>query len=115
MWVNFAYNHNIFLELSSFQKTVFLGIMLGDGCLANIRGNASIRFVFTQSIIHSNYFRFVSLIFLFATRSIHLKTNDSQQVLQLAGYNEYFDQQYKTWYPNGIKCIPWDLESDENF
>lgn len=102
--------------MSKFQKTAFLGIMLGDGCLvipSNSKSNLNIYFGFIQANIHSNYFQFVSLIFLSVTRFVTDNPGYNRHALRC--YNSYMKSQYERWYPNGKKVIPIDLSKDENF
>lgn len=87
--------------------------MLGDGSIngrINSRESPSITFGFTQGLIHANYFKHISMIFLNVVSNIYCYDN----IIFLSASNSFFVEQFYRWYPNGVKRIP-DLFNDDSF
>lgn len=105
----------IFLTLE--QKEILVGLTLGDATLQRRSSSGNTRLLFTQSLIHSDFFFSVFSNFQsfcstgFSPEPVKLKVGESLYylitftTLQLPCFN-YF---YEIFYPNGKKVVPANL------
>lgn len=103
--------------LTSMQKEVLYGALLGDGCLA--KRQASSNAIFSYISKSRQHVEFVASYFSEYWSSEKIKdfariddrTNKIYSGSRVKTYsNQTFTEEYEKWYKNGIKSIPVDLK-----
>lgn len=115
-----AFNYYIHSQVNMF---VFDAHVLGDGCIQNVDPSKNKHYLFSFCSKYRTYIEWISShLIILEGRTIRRKsyfdkrTNkpyESWWVRSLS--SQFLTNQYKRWYPNGIKTIPDDINVNAEF
>lgn len=108
-----------YLDFNSYQLSVIVGSLLGDGCLSSLRGdNSNSYFSKSQAIRRKEYIDWHVNVFSKFTSGTKIYENsvNNKKFLKACFSTKthpLLTKLRKKWYPNGIKIVPKDIKLDE--